>query len=227
MARKQASQNGEAATDSQQMLALRPFLTGRKGDEKEITDFRSKVEEDQRTLKETLQQRLREVELENARYRDDIAGMISNALLTPFSNGSDTDKTNGTMAGTNIAQCLAYAPANEIIDASRTLVTEYNSMEKLIYDTCTKENQSIGEVWQKDVDKLEDLLYMGHRIAMRSVRKVLGLPSEHADKDRDYEDDMEAVDNVPDFSVDNGLHRTLQYAERGVKRTVKGLPREM
>jgi hypothetical protein len=62
---------------------------------------------------------------------------------------------------------------------------------------------------------------MGARVALRNVKKVLGADAEGG-TDEDGDVDMEGEGKTVELNYE--LQKSLRYAERGIKRMVKGLP---
>lgn len=74
------------------------------------------------------------------------------------------------------------------------------------------------EAWNQDIENIERKLKLGARVALRNAKKVLGAEI----KDRDGE--MATIEvEEEEKELDDELHKRLNYAERGVKRMVKGL----
>jgi hypothetical protein len=64
-------------------------------------------------------------------------------------------------------------------------------------------------------------LNLGARVALRNVKKALGMPRDD-DVDEDGDEEMRDVEGEQVLSYE--WQKSLQYVERGVKRMVKGLP---
>ncbi|KAF2116180.1 hypothetical protein BDV96DRAFT_44840 [Lophiotrema nucula] len=204
-------------TDSQEMLALRPYLKKSKGCDKDIHQFRSKVEKDRTDLRSSLQQRLHRAESENQRRCNDIASIISDALLPPSSMQKAEGDHPALIPGTSIARSAAYSPVDQVLRASKKMVDEYNTIEKLVEDITPKDDQQITEAWREEVKNTQRKLDIGHKVALRGVKRVLGVEDE-------VEENVEGEEEWPDVPLNQELQRTLYYAERGVKRLAKGLP---
>ena len=87
----------------------------------------------------------------------------------------------------------------------------------MITQMAGEQRNSIAGIWAKDVEETEQKLMLGHEVALRKVKKVLGVDG--------GEQGSEAVEGGDDES-DYQLQKCLKYAERGVKRMVKGLPKD-
>lgn len=68
---------------------------------------------------------------------------------------------------------------------------------------------------------------MGARVAVRNVKKVLGAVVDGDDNDAEVkrEDEMQEGDGGGQ-ELNYDLQKSLRYAERGVKRMVRGLPED-
>jgi hypothetical protein len=87
------------------------------------------------------------------------------------------------------------------------------------------EKESVTDKWAHDIMETEKQLTLGARVARRNVKKVLGAVEEddaRADEEVDKGDD----DNKENADLNYELHKSLRYAERGVKRMAKGLPQD-
>ena len=81
---------------------------------------------------------------------------------------------------------------------------------------------TIADTWKQDIEDTDKQLKKGARVALRNVKKVLGADVEHSlMTDEDGDVDMEGGEKV---ELNYELQKSLRYAERGVKRMVKGLP---
>ena len=83
----------------------------------------------------------------------------------------------------------------------------------------SEQKTSIMDVWARDMKETERLLILGHKKAVRDVKKVLGVKTEEIEGE-----DWNVNGFQRDESRDYDLHKSLRYAERGVRRMVKGLP---
>jgi transcription initiation factor IIE alpha subunit len=81
---------------------------------------------------------------------------------------------------------------------------------------------AIADIWKQEVEDTDKQLKRGARVALRNVKKVLGADVEDTRMtDEEGDVDMEAGEKA---ELNYELHKSLRYAERGVKRMVKGLP---
>lgn len=122
--------------------------------------------------------------------------------------------------------------AAEVIRKSKSLIKDYDDMEAMLNKVRDEQQKKLAaENWESEVRETERLLLLGRNRAVRCVGRVVDV----AEKDKGYVEDGdgdktenggdEAVED-DDGDADMGLLRTLEYAERGVKRMVKGIPRE-
>jgi hypothetical protein len=95
----------------------------------------------------------------------------------------------------------------------------------MIEDMAGDNTNQVTETWAQDVAETEKQLRLGHKVALRNVRKVLGanncVDGTGAPEDQEV-DGREMMAGELNYE----LLKTLRYAERGVKRMVKGLPKE-
>lgn len=98
---------------------------------------------------------------------------------------------------------------------------EYNTFETMIAEMAGEDKNPITETWTRDMEETERLLKLGHRTALRNVKQVLGA------EDGEGEDgDMEEAEDKNHAELNYELLKSLRYAERGVKRMVKGIPKD-
>jgi hypothetical protein len=114
-----------------------------------------------------------------------------------------------------------------LLSASEGLVKEYQRLDGMIANLRDEQSDPIADTWKQDVEETDRQLKMGARVALRNVKKVLGADVEGdglggTDEDGDVDVDMEGEGKK--VKLDYELQRSLRYAERGVKRMVKGLP---
>jgi len=143
---------------------------------------------------------------------------MSTAFVSPTSN------TNCPFyPGTAIAINPIFASATEMIATSNGLVQEYDNIEEMVAKATEDDRKVIRDTWQQDADEMKRLLELGHRKALRDVKKVLGVNDVGKMTVADKDDEG----RLTKTGLDQGLKDTLRYAERGVKRMVKGLPRDI
>ncbi|KAF2465532.1 uncharacterized protein BDR25DRAFT_239596 [Lindgomyces ingoldianus] len=197
-------------------------------DKNEIQQFRDKVEGDKKDLKTLLQKGMNQAQRERDRRINDIASAISEALLPASVNDQGVNQPQTTFPGTEIAGNPIFASAAQMLEASRGLVKEYDRMEERAAKAFPRKEQHMTEVWQQDVRNTERQLDLGYKIALRNVKKVLGVEGakdemKGAEEDRE---DMEGEEEMSEPPLNYELRKALRYAERGVKRMVKGLPKD-
>jgi hypothetical protein len=159
------------------------------------------------------------------RRRNDITAAILDALQTP-NRRVQSEATRATFSGTAIAENTTYIPVAEVLRASDDLSKEYERLNGMITDIDAEHMEPIAETWQQELHDIERHLQMGARVALRNVKKVLG-----ADMDNGKGADKEGLELDPTggeakYELNYELQKSLRYAERGVKRMVKGLPHE-
>jgi hypothetical protein len=108
------------------------------------------------------------------------------------------------------------------LSASEGLINEYRRLDGMIAQLREEQPDAIADTWKQDIENTHKQLKKGARVAVRNVKKVLGADAEDpVMTDEDGDVDMEGDAKV---GLDYELQRSLRYAERGVKRMVKGLP---
>lgn len=134
-----------------------------------------------------------------------------------------------TYAGTKIAGNEMYASTISILIASQGLIKEYERLNDMIMALQNEHSQPIADTWKHNITETEAQLKMGARVALRNVKKVLGADVRSEDEGREMEDghgdeDMMEVAGNEEGKLNYELQKSLRYAERGIKRMVKGLP---
>jgi hypothetical protein len=104
------------------------------------------------------------------------------------------------------------------------LIVQYVRLDKTIADMRGEQAVPLAETIHGDLQEADRTLRMAARVAVRKVRKVLGIETGEADDDED--EDMEGDTLIEETEMEHELQRSLRYAERGVRRMVKGLPDE-
>lgn len=124
-----------------------------------------------------------------------------------------------TYPGTKIAEHAVYKPVSTFLDASDALIAEFQRVDNMSREMQADAVTPVAEDFNAEIQEAERQLKLGARVALRNVVKVLGLPR---DADADGDEEMLDVEDQQELSYD--WQKSLQYAERGVKRMVKGLP---
>ncbi|KAH4175645.1 hypothetical protein HBH70_049390 [Parastagonospora nodorum] len=218
----EANSDEEAAnTESQKILALASLLKKPKTDDKDLQQFRAKVAADRERLKAHLDQRVHQAEESETRRRDEITSTILNALTTL---NRDLKGEAPTFAGTKITENAVYMPLIDVLSSSEALLEEYERLDKMIMDMRDEQEEPVPEAWHQDIQDAEKKLQMGARVALRNVKKVLGADVENDEGATAEDGDAAMQDNEGELELNYELEKSLRYAERGVRRMVKGLP---
>ncbi len=98
--------------------------------------------------------------------------------------------------------------------ACQNLVSEYDAFESMVAGMAAEHDSPVTQTWVREMQKTERLLELGRKSGVRNLKSVLG---------DDVEDGGIRED---DINLDYRLLKSLTYAERGVRRMVKGLPEE-
>ncbi|ORY03863.1 hypothetical protein BCR34DRAFT_66570 [Clohesyomyces aquaticus] len=198
-------------------------------DKKEIQQFRETVESEKRNVKELLQKEINQAQKQHERRQSDIASAISEALLFPSADDEYVAQPQHTFLGTAIASNPIFESARELLKASGDLINEFDTMVEKEAQAMPQHETQLSEVWQQDVMNTEKRLELGYRVALRNVKKVLWAEEGKHEKSRGDENgdtDAEDVDGRLRVPLNYELQKALGYAERGVKRMVKTLPKD-
>ena len=109
--------------------------------------------------------------------------------------------------------------------ASEHLVGEYDRLDKMVVSMRDAEPEGITEAWTEDVERTARLLKIGAETAIRNVKKVLGADV-GSEEEGEAEDEGERLQGPEKMVLSYELQKSLQYAERGVKKMVKCLPQD-
>ncbi|KAF2001842.1 hypothetical protein P154DRAFT_574520 [Amniculicola lignicola CBS 123094] len=221
--KRTSSDEMESKTESQQFMSLPKLLKTPKKDDKDMKQFRDKVDRDQSSLKKSLQEKLLQAEKERERRQNEIASIISSALL-PRADAPQKGPKDSFM-GTLIAQNPQLPPAAEALKTCGALVVRFAETENMIAGLQLKGgDKSSMQEWKNDLDETEGKLTLGYRVAMRKTMKVLGAEEVDGQSGKNSKEDAEVEDAMKGVELNYDLQNGLRYMERGVKRMVKGLP---
>lgn len=156
------------------------------------------------------------------RRRNELSKSILDALQTP---NRPVQGAFPTLGDTKIARNAIFKSIANILTASQHLVSEYDGLDKKITGMRDTEPEGLVETWTGDVDKTARLLKIGAETAIRNVKEVLGAEVE-AEEAVGSNEEEEALAAVGNMELNYELQKSLQYAERGVKKMVKGLPQD-
>ncbi|KAF1363203.1 hypothetical protein EJ07DRAFT_173911 [Lizonia empirigonia] len=207
------------ADESQRIRALSSLLQTPRPNNKELRNFNDRVAADQGELAALLKQRKRQAEEASLRRRNELSKSILDALQTP---NRPVQGSSPTLGDTKIARNAIFKSFANILTASQHLIGEYDGLDKKITGMRDAEPEGRVEAWAEDVDKTARLLKIGAETAIRNVKKVLGAEVE-AEEAVESNEGLAAVGNM---ELNYELQKSLQYAERGVKKMVKGLPQD-
>ncbi|KAF2830761.1 hypothetical protein CC86DRAFT_316313 [Ophiobolus disseminans] len=219
LAREPASDEETANTESQQMLAIGLLLKKPKTDDKDMQQFHAKVGADRKRLTALLDQRKQQAEEAETRRRNELVSTIMNTLQTP---NRPVQGETPTYSGSKIAKNAAYALVAENLAASERLLREYERLDNMSREMQDDEVEPITATWNQELVEAEHQLKMGARVALRNVKKVLGAEDDGTGAtDGDGDQVMQEAETGQELNYE--LHKGLRYAERGVRRMVKGL----
>jgi hypothetical protein len=167
-------------------------------------------------------------------HQCNVAAKIAKAFKTPPADfrGKKPDGSH-TRNSATVATVPTSHPdfeyASRVIELSRGLISEYETMSTKVRPVLPEQDRSIIVDWQNHFDNTVRLLGIGHKLALRDVGKVLNLNegNENEKVENTEDEDESGVGSAFPWvkaSRSVGLMSTLQYAERGVKRMAKGLP---
>jgi hypothetical protein len=153
-----------------------------------------------------------------ARRRNEMASLIRDALMTP---SRPVPGEIPTYTGTKIARNATYVAVADDLAASEGLIREYERLDNLSKDMQNEGPKPMIETWNQELAETERQLNMGARVALRNVKKVLGVEVEDDGRYEDGDENMRDAEGEQELNYE--LQKSLKYAERGVKRMVKGL----
>jgi hypothetical protein len=151
------------------------------------------------------------------RRRDEIASLILDALKTP---NRPQPKETLRFKGTKIAGNATYTPVADVLASSEALLREYERLDKVFTNMRDEQTEPHADIWHQELQEAERQLQLGARVAARKVKKMLG-----ADLESDGDEEILEVEGA-DQELNYDLHKSLRYVERGVKRMVKGVPKD-
>jgi hypothetical protein len=128
------------------------------------------------------------------------------------------------LPSTTIAENAAFAPVADILAASECLIAQYERLDDMVTKMQSDQAGPMTDIWNQDVQEAEKQLKMGARVALRNVKRVLGAVVEDEAIGAQDGDDEVAANDEGEKELNYELQKSLRYAERGVKRMVKGLP---
>ncbi|KAF1930114.1 uncharacterized protein M421DRAFT_419156 [Didymella exigua CBS 183.55] len=158
------------------------------------------------------------------RRRNELTEAILKALQTP---NRPVQGTPSTFGKTKIARNVVFKSAASVLTASELLIGEYDRLDKIIVGMRDTEPEGVAEAWTEEVDKTARLLKIGAETAIKNVKRVLGADVEvHDTENIDGETlvNGETMEALGKMELNYELHKTLLFAERGVKKMVKSLP---
>ncbi|KAH7135385.1 hypothetical protein B0J11DRAFT_518227 [Dendryphion nanum] len=150
--------------------------------------------------------------------------MVSQALTAPSDDDSET------YPSTFIAKNDHYTEALDVIRHSKRLLDRYDRMDKLVLEASDEKQGATGELWDKEVNDMKARLDKRRSTVLRNIQQCLGVNVVHMDHEEDEYMDVEGMVNEGSRNTApparNQLKDALRYAERGVKRMTKPLPRD-
>lgn len=116
-----------------------------------------------------------------------------------------------------------------MINTSHGLVVEYDRFETMVTETAQDNDsrQPITDTYQEEVKEMEKLLKVGYRNALRNVKKVMRANHEDVEMNgtKEVEGEVDGYGETMKMQLNYELETALRYAERGIRRMMKGLPR--
>lgn len=148
---------------------------------------------------------------------------ITTALELDRHNGSRQRNSSdeGTTRTEDDIKPWKAASAN-VIASSKKLLGDYDEISRQTKRSDMPTGR-LGQSWQKDVGELKRIIDIGYKKTQREITDVMGGSRENNDGD----DDREAKAHFPDrerVKSPAGLWRTLDDAERGVRKMTRNLP---
>ncbi|KAF3037781.1 hypothetical protein E8E12_003608 [Didymella heteroderae] len=215
------SSTSDDGDESQRVIALDSLLQTPKTNHKELQDFKAKVAADRQELKTLLGQCVRRAEQASVRRHHKLTEAILGALQTPNRPVQGTPPTFGE---SKIVRNAVLKSVASVLTASRELVHEYDRLDKMVVGIREAEPEGVAESWAEEVNRTAKLLKIGAETATKHVQKVLGADVEGGDtKGSTLVEDGETMEALERMELNCELHKGLVYAERGIKKMIKGL----
>ncbi|KAF2849995.1 hypothetical protein T440DRAFT_555601 [Plenodomus tracheiphilus IPT5] len=218
-----AADDDHVNTENQQMIAVAQLFKQPRNDDKDMQQLRALIQAEQRVLKAVLDRRVGEAERQAVERRDEITSSIFKALSSPI-QPAHREKT--TIGGSKIADNTSYTSTTDVLAQSDSLVKEYKRLDDMIEDLRGKQTESVADTWKHDIGGTEEQLHKGARVAIRSVKRVLGADMENDEEDMMHADEDVGTQSGGEQELNYDLQKSLRYAERGIKRMAKALPFE-
>lgn len=162
----------------------------------------------------------------DARRQNEMSALIAEALIKP---NKTTSHGPMTFEATKIASNVIYHSAIRVDAACRSMISEYNGLEATIAKLAGEHKNTVTERWMQDIERTEKLLKLGHKTAVRHVKRVLGAEAGGDETLVKEKLEVKTAGGEKGIGVQEDLNmellQGLRYAERGVKRMVKGLPK--
>lgn len=169
---------------------------------------------------------------ENA-FRKAFNAQLANTLLLV----SNTELATNPSAGSkNIpTQHTYFQVPTTLLKLCQGMQIRYEHMSMMVGKA--EPEAILGQVWQKDHEKLAELLKIGHRVAERQINEQCQRDTQHMDAEDKIahpdEDEQEAVEmlgmRVDELDKKGSAipwDETLRHAEHGLRRFTRGLPEE-
>lgn len=158
------------------------------------------------------------------RRRNQLTRVILEALQTPNRAVQGAPSTFGE---SKIARNVVFKSGATVLKLSKELVDEYIRLDKTIVDMRDAEPEGVADSWAEEVNETARLLKIGAETAIRNIKKVLGAHVKEDDiEGSTLVEDGEATETLENMELNYELHKGLLFAERGVRKMVRSLPKQ-
>lgn len=159
-------------------------------------------------------------EQSSMRRHNEFTKALLDTLCTP---DRAAPRTPPTLGNTKITGNPASNSVAGILKRPEVLIGDYRRLNKLILDVQDARPEGVAEGWADDLEQAARLPEIGSEAAIRNVEEMLG-----ADVDDDgvegAGEEGEKIGTVEDVVLNYGSRESLQFAERGMRDTVKNVP---
>jgi len=172
----------------------------------------------------------------NARAEAAFCDILRSHLSTLLLSASATTAENGlpTSSGVPSSPSRYNLAASTILQQCQALIKDYDTMSRdLSKPILPVSLNTLEQGWQKDREKVAQLLAIGRGIAEKEVSKIVQAQEQERDTQEatpTSEDSVEYREASVYFkkkgNEDSRLRDALRGAERGVRRLVRELPRD-
>lgn len=167
---------------------------------------------------------------DEAVFHETLRSQLSAALPSGSTDTAGRDVNAGADVPSTSSKYLVAA--SRLLQQSQALIKEYDTMARSILNTTLSESLVVLEQgWQRDQEKVAQLLATGRNIAEKEAAKVIQAQENNKQEEKLGSKDGEVLREASVYFSkqkvqDSRLGDALRGAERGVRRIARELPRE-